>query len=48
MGKNANECSFCGRIGGRDVFLISSALYTDTCICNYCVEQAYNILMAEI
>lgn len=48
MGKNANECSFCGRIGGRDVFLISSALYTDTCICNYCVEQAYNIWMAEI
>ena len=24
MGKNANECSFCGRIGGRDVFLISN------------------------
>ncbi len=39
--KNKRSCSFCGRTEEKVAFLISGM---NACICNNCVEQAYEII----
>ena len=47
MSKTGESCSFCGRHASADIFLIASGVEPNVFICNYCVEQAYNIWMSE-
>lgn len=45
MAKSKNKCSFCGRTKESTLLLIEGL---DAYICNYCVEQAKDIVQEEI